>query len=150
MAEDLPFKLGEEGAGLETELVAQDLPSAPIHLERVCVAAGAIERDHELAAELFAQGVFGDAFLQLGHELGMVTELELRLDPLFSRGEAELLQASDLELGPFLVLELLKRPSAPQCKRTSRVRVASSASCSAASLVSRSNSLASVSVATSR
>ena len=117
MAEDLPFKLGEEGAGLETKLVTQDLPTAPVHLERVCVAAGAVERDHQLAAELFAQRVFGDALLELGHELGMVAELELRLDPLFGGGEAELLQAGDLELGPVLVLELLERPSAPQRQR---------------------------------
>ena len=150
MAEDLPLQLGEEGARLETELVVQHLPAAPVHLERVRVAAGAVERDHELAAELFTQGVFGDAFLQLGHELGVVTELQLRLDPLFGRGEAELLQAGDLELGPFLVLELLERPSTPQRERAFQgedrlVRVLLGSE-----PVSRSNSSASVSVATSR
>ena len=117
MAEDLPFQLREKRAGLETELVAEQLPAAPVHLERVCVAAGAVERDHQLPAQLLPQGVIGDERLQLRHELAVVTELQLRLDPLFGRGETKLLQPGDLELWPLLVLELLERPSTPQRER---------------------------------
>jgi len=62
--------------------------------------------------------VFGDPLLELGHELGIVSELELGCDPLFDGDEAELLQARDLESGPVLILELLERPSTPQRERS--------------------------------
>ena len=117
MVEDLPFELGEEGARLEAELLAQHRATLPVHLERVRLAAGPVESDHELPPELLPERVVGDERLQLGHELGVVTEFQLGLDPLFGGGKAQLLQSGDLELSPLLVLELLERTSPPQRKR---------------------------------
>ena len=62
-----------------------------------------------LGRELLAQ------HLELGNELRVVAERELRLDPHLDRAQAQLFQASRLELEP-------KRPSRPHRGGRARAR----------------------------
>ena len=144
MAEDLPFELCQEGAGLETELVLKHPPAPAVDLECFGLPAGPVERDHELSAELLAQGVVGDQRLQLRDELGVVAELQLRLDSLLDRRRGEAPPGGRSRVGGHSSYSNSSngrpRHSESAC---SRVRTASSAGWSAASLVSRSNSAAS-------
>src|SRR5581483_3199149 len=82
--------------------------------------SGAIERDHQLSAQPLLQRMLRDELLQFGHELGMLPELEIGLDPALDRQRAKLFQASDRGLGERLVDEVGERRPAPERKRLTK------------------------------
>ena len=70
LAEDRLLELLEAGARLDPELVEQGGARRPVRVERLGLAARAVEREHQLGAERLAQRVLGDERLQLPDELG--------------------------------------------------------------------------------
>ncbi len=54
-------------------------------MQRLGLAVGAVEGEHELAPEPLAQRVPSDERLQLADELSVAAEREVGLDPLFER-----------------------------------------------------------------
>jgi hypothetical protein len=88
-----------------------------IRLESVGLTAGAVERQHELAAQPLAQRVGGDVGVELRHEVGAAAELEIRVDPLLDRGEPELVETSRLAPRERLVGEVGERRPAPEGER---------------------------------
>ena len=64
-------------------------------MQRIRLAPGAVQREHELAAEAFPKRVVGDEALELAEKLGVPTQLELRVDPFLDDAEAELLELGD-------------------------------------------------------
>ena len=77
-----------------------------VGLERLCLAAGAVERDHELAAEALAQRILLHEAFELHDHTRVLSEGELGLDSGLDRCQAKLLEAADLALGERLVGEL--------------------------------------------
>ena len=66
----IPSSRRSSGPGLEPELVDQEPPALAHHLQRVRLAAGAIEREHQLPAQPLAQRVLGDQRAQLADQVG--------------------------------------------------------------------------------
>jgi hypothetical protein len=63
-----------------------------------------------------------DERLELGDQLGMPTESQVRLDPLFQGTDVQLVESSDRALGERLVGELGERSPAPQGERLAQQR----------------------------
>ena len=87
LTEDRPFELLQRWAGLDAELLDEHLPAVPVCLQRLGLPAGAIEREHQLAAQALAQRVLEDQSLELAHEVEVPTESEIGIDPALERSE---------------------------------------------------------------
>ena len=60
----------------------------PVDGERVSLAPGAVEREHELTAKALAQRLGADQGLELSDELRVAPEREVGLDPLLESAPA--------------------------------------------------------------
>ena len=96
LAQDRPLELTELRTRLDPELVDQDSARLPVRLERLRLATGAVQSEDQLAPQPLAQRMAGNEILELGHELGMATELQVGVDPLLERGQPDLLETGDL------------------------------------------------------
>ena len=85
--------------GLEADLLDQPGPRGAVGLQRLRLAAVAVEREHELAAQPLAQRMLAHERLQLADHARVVAERELRLDAQLDRRQPQLLQADDRPLG---------------------------------------------------
>ena len=90
------MKLLQAGARIDPELVDEHTPPRLVGLQRFRLAARAVEREHQLAAQPLAEGISRQERFQLGDEIGQRAEREIGLDPVLDRGDAKLLEASDL------------------------------------------------------
>src|SRR6476619_6655488 len=84
---------------LEPELLVQQPPARAVDLERVCLAAAAIEGQHQLAAQAFPQWLLAHEPVELGNQLRVAPQRELGLDPLLERGQPLLVQPRSLGAG---------------------------------------------------
>ena len=71
VAEDRLLELLERRARLEAELLDEARSGRPVHLERLRLAAAAVEREHAQRLEALAQRVLGRQRLELADELGL-------------------------------------------------------------------------------
>ena len=85
LAQDRRVHAAQERARLEAELLDEQLPSLAVDLERLRLPAGAVEREHQLRPQPLAQRMRADERLELGDELGVRADRELRLGPLLER-----------------------------------------------------------------
>ena len=76
--------------------------------------AGAVEREHLLAAQALAQRVFGDQRRELAREPGVLAAVEVGLHAVLDRCGAQLLQAPDLRLQRRFVAKVGERRAAPK------------------------------------
>ena len=86
LAQNRLLELAQQRARLEPELLIQRTPRFSVDLERVCLAAGAVESEHELAARALVEWALGDRRLQLEDELGVPSQLELGVDEVGADG----------------------------------------------------------------
>ena len=91
--------------------------------ERVSLAAGAIEREHQVAPQALPKRVLRDETFELRDELDVASQREICLDPSLDGDEAKLLEADDRRLGERLVGEVVQRRA---CARARAPRAASS------------------------
>ena len=117
LAQDRGLERLELRAWVDAELLDERLARGAVGRERVGLAPRAVEREHELRARSLAQRLRCDERLELGDELGVAPEREVRLDPLLERDEPELLEPGDLGLGERLVEEVRERRPAPERER---------------------------------
>jgi hypothetical protein len=94
-----------------------------IGLERLGLASGAVEGEHQLPEQSLSQRVFPHERFELAHEVGVAPPGEVALDPLLETGEAKLLQTLDLCLGEALIGELGQRRPAPERERLLELRL---------------------------
>ena len=66
LGEDRGLEALELGAGLQAEFLDERAAGAAVGFERVGLAAGAVEREHQLGVEALAVRVLGGQRLQLG------------------------------------------------------------------------------------
>ena len=93
------LELPQRVSRLDPQLIHERTPQVTISLECVRLAAPAVERDHQLAAESLAQRMLRDERLELGDQLRVTAELEVRLDPLLEGGRGpQLLEPRDVGL----------------------------------------------------
>ena len=91
-----------------------------IALERVGLAAGAVEREHQLAAKPLPERKPVDERLELGHEVSGASELEVGVDAALQGIEPQLLEAADLVLGEGLEGEVGEGRSSPERQRVAQ------------------------------
>ena len=96
MVEDGSLEPAELRARFEAELVTERAPGRLVLAERVGLAAGPVQRQHQQLADPLPQGMLVGEGLELGGDLPMVTERQSQLGPELSGTEAELAQAGDL------------------------------------------------------
>ena len=97
MHEDAVLELARGGAGLEPQL-GQAGPERPQGVERLDLAAGAVERQRVVADELLLEWLGGDQPLQLGQGVLVAPELDEGADAALGGAGPQLLQPADLGL----------------------------------------------------
>ncbi len=80
--EDSCFKLLQCRRRLKAERLHQGGAPDTERLECLSLSAGAVERDHQLAAQAVVQWMLGHKLLELCYELRAVAQLELGFDAL--------------------------------------------------------------------
>ena len=111
------LELLQRRRGLEAEGLDQGGASRPERLERLGLPAGAVERDHQLAAQPLVEWMLGHELLELGDELRAAAELELGFEALLRDRQANLAQPLDDRPRERLEHEIGERLAAPHGER---------------------------------
>jgi hypothetical protein len=122
VGEDRPLQPLELEAGAQAELGVERPDGLTVGVQRLALASGAIEGEHELAAQALAQPVRRHELLQLADELGAAAHGQLRLDAILHRGGAEVLEARDLRRRQRLEGHVGERGPAPFVERCAQAR----------------------------
>ena len=120
LAQDRLVQAAQLGAGLDADRVDELVAGPAVGAEGVGLAAAAVEREHPQAVEALAQRVLREQGLDLGDHLGVAAGGEILLEGLLDRGQAQLLQAADLEARERLGGDVVERRPAPQRERLAR------------------------------
>jgi hypothetical protein len=118
--EDEPLEALELGARIEPKLVGEQLARGAVELQRIGLATGAVEGKHEEGAQTLLERVRRHERFQLADELRVAPELEVDLDPLQQRREAQLVQPLGLAGGKPFEAKVGERRSAPDLERLSQ------------------------------
>ena len=116
MLEDPPLELARRRAGRQAEL-AQPRGQLAVGAERVDLAAGGVEREHQRADELLAQRVRGRQPAQLVDRLERPAELDQRACAGFLGLAAQVLEPAHLGPRELGVGEVAERRPAPERQR---------------------------------
>ena len=113
VVEDLPLKCLEPSSGLEADLVERRA-QVPVHLERFALPSGAVERKHELRSQPLPVRMRRDQHLQLARELCVAAEVQVGVDPVLERGQAQVVEPAALDLRERRGRELRQRVPSPE------------------------------------
>ena len=116
VGEDAALELACLGGGLQAQL-AQRGGERAIGGERLDLAAGAIQGDHQRPGEVLVQRVLGREPFELAGRLRRPPELDERARPVRLGPPAQLVEAPDLGLGEVDAGQLRERRPAPQRQR---------------------------------
>ena len=115
--EDPPLQLVQLRAGLEPQLVDEPPAERAEGVERVRLAPGAIERQHQRGDQALVPRMRGHQRFQLRDELRPAAGRELRLHPRLERAQPQLLQPLRLGAAERQVEQVGPRRAAPQRER---------------------------------
>jgi hypothetical protein len=107
-------------SGFEPELGVECGARRAERGQRVGVAAGAVEREHQLAVQALVPRVLADQLLELADQLVVPAEPQIGVHPILECGKAQLVQAPDLGLREALIAHLRQRRPAPQPQRVAQ------------------------------
>ncbi len=116
MAQNRGFELLERLARLEAELVGESGPCVAVGGERLGLAPGAVESQHQQPAQVLAQRLFADQRFEFGDGLAVAAECEVGFEAVFECDEAEFLESVDFVSGPVFIAELCEWGAAPECE----------------------------------
>ena len=94
VGEDRLVEVMQLGSWLDPELLDEDLARVAVGLQRVGLAAAAVQREHQLRVQPLAPRVLGRELLELGDQLRVAPGGEVGVDAHLQRREALLLQAA--------------------------------------------------------
>ena len=103
------LQLPELAARFEPELVGEDCTAGHVHVERLGLASGAVQRKHELPSQMLAQRVCAHESLELSDHVCVTPAGEVRPNPGFDTAQSKLGEARDLALRERLVREVGER-----------------------------------------
>ena len=103
----------ELGRRLDAQLLVERRAERAVRRQRVGLAAGAVQREHEQPPGALAQRVRRDEPLELGHERAVLAAGQVGVDAVLQGAEAQVLQARALT-GRERLAELGERRPAPQ------------------------------------
>ena len=104
---------------LEPQLVSENAARLPKSLERVGLAAAAVERHHQLRPEPLPEGVVRERRTKRRRELAMLAKREPDLEVLLERVDVQRLEPARLAAEPRRASQTLQRRSAPEGQRRS-------------------------------
>ena len=81
LVQDRPVQRLELRRRVDAELLDEGAAHAVVSFKRFRLPSRAVQRKHQLAVEPLPERVFGDERLELGHELDVAAERQLRFDP---------------------------------------------------------------------
>ena len=110
------------GARLDPELFDEHLAGVAVGLQRVGLAAAAIQREHQLRVQPLAPRMPGREPLELADQLSVTPGGEIGLDAHLHGREVLLLQAGDLSRRERRGGELRQRRPPPQLQRLAQPR----------------------------
>ena len=122
VGEDPPLELHQRRRRVEAELLDEHLAVVAEHAQRVGLATGAVQGDHQLRPERLPQRVLGGERLDLRDHLGGSAARQLGVDEALVGDQPQLLQPLRLRAGPILVGELGVRLTPPQRQRLTQHR----------------------------
>ena len=94
----------------------------PERLQRLRLAATAVQREHPLAMQPLAQRVRADQLVELAQHRRVAALGQLGVDLGLARAQPKVLEPPDLGRGERLVGEIVKRRTTPQRQRLTHVR----------------------------
>jgi hypothetical protein len=122
LVQDRLMQLAQRAPRLDPELLDQRRARGLVGLERIRLAPGAIEGEHQLCVQPLAQRMPGGERLEPTDDSGVLAGGEVGVDPLLERAEAQLLELRRVRPGEGLVGEVGQRRPAPQRKRLAQPR----------------------------
>src|SRR5262249_42080363 len=100
-------------AGLESELLDQNVASDLEGTQRVGLPSCAVQSDHELAAQPLPQRVGGNEGFKFDDAVVDPAEGDVEIDALLDHRQTQLHEAGDRGLRELLVREVCERVTAP-------------------------------------
>ncbi len=122
LPEHARLELAQRVSRFESELIPQVGPQAAVGGERVGLAAGPVEGQHQLGPQPLSLRVRRGQTLQLGHQLARPPRLEFDLVQILEACQPELAQPGNGMLSERLVRELRERRTPPQHQRLAELR----------------------------
>ena len=74
VGQDLGLEFVEDGARLDPEIFGELAAPALVDLQRLCLPASAVQGDHQLSPQPFAQRIGGHRALEFGNELAVAPD----------------------------------------------------------------------------
>src|SRR5207248_3776167 len=111
------LELAELRRQLEAELVPEQPSRNSERIQCVALPAGSVERLRQLSAEALVEMMLLDQRLDLADDVGVTTEVELRVEEVLVRGEPVQEERWELDLGEELELASLEWRPAPEGER---------------------------------
>ena len=78
-------EVSEPRSRLDTQLLNEQGAGVPVGLQRVGLAPGPVEREHQLAVQALAQRLLSNQMLQLGYQLRVATRGQVGVDAQLER-----------------------------------------------------------------
>jgi hypothetical protein len=103
-------------ARIQAEALGQERASSVVRRERLDLALGVVEREHELAPQALAERLLGNETLELGDERSVTAERQLGIDPFFEGDEAKIVQPTGLVLDDASATGVCEGRAVPQGK----------------------------------
>jgi len=121
LPEDRPLQLLQGRAGVEAELLGQNKTGVPVDLERLRLAAAAVEREQPLLEEPLAVRMLGRERFELGDDGVVSAAGEVRVVTELERSQAQLLEPLGLGGAARLLGQVGERRAAPDRERFPQV-----------------------------
>jgi len=122
LAQDRRLELAQLGRRLDAQAVDERLVGQPVGLEGVGLASGAVEGQHLLAAQPFAERMLADERVELADDVCVPAAGEVGVDAVAEAGKAQVLELGDLGLGEARVGDLGERRATPQLEGPAQCR----------------------------
>ena len=107
-------------SGLDAAGLDEDGASVAIGLERIGLAARAVQGQHPLRVQRLAQRLLEDQSLELADALAVAAGGQVMVDRELDRRQPQLLEPADLGGGERLAGDVVERRTAPQGERLAR------------------------------
>ena len=122
--QDRSFELAEVAPGFDAGLLDEQRSSFAIAVERLGLAPGAVEGEHELCTRTLAQRRFLDPVLELRNQLQMLTQRKGAVDALLGDEPALLIEPRSSDLRMTLERDVGERIAAPERRAPDRTTAA--------------------------
>ena len=119
LLEDPPMELLQPLPRCDSELLVERPPCLTVRSQRLRLPPGAVEREHQLCAQVLAERMLDDQHLELRDQLAGAAEGKVGLEAVLHRFDPQLVQPGDLRRNGVLVQDVLERPPAPERERSS-------------------------------